>query len=53
MDKIDRSILSILQENARIPNVELADRVGFPHLPVCAELPSWNNPVLSPAIMPD
>ena len=29
MDKIDRSILSILQENARIPNVELADRVGL------------------------
>jgi DNA-binding Lrp family transcriptional regulator len=29
MDKIDRSILSILQENARIPNVELADKVGL------------------------
>ena len=29
MDKIDRSILTILQENARIANVELADRVGL------------------------
>ena len=29
MDKIDRSILTILQENARIANVELAYRVGL------------------------
>ena len=29
MDKIDRSILTILQENARIANVELAERVGL------------------------
>ncbi len=29
MDRIDRAILSILQENARIPNVDLADRVGL------------------------
>ena len=29
MDKLDRSILSILQENARISNVDLADRIGL------------------------
>ncbi len=29
MDRIDRSILTILQENARIANVELAERVGL------------------------
>ena len=29
MDKFDRSILSILQENARISNVDLADRIGL------------------------
>ena len=29
MDKIDKSILSILQDNARIANVELAERVGL------------------------
>ena len=29
MDKIDKSILSILQDNARISNVDLADRVGL------------------------
>lgn len=29
LDSIDWKILSVLQENARIPNVELADRVGL------------------------
>ena len=29
MDRLDRSILSILQENARISNVDLADRIGL------------------------
>ena len=29
LDKIDRAILSTLQHNARISNVELADRVGL------------------------
>lgn len=29
MDKIDRSILSVLQKNARIANVDLADQVGL------------------------
>ena len=29
LDKIDRSILSELQNNARLPNVELATRVGL------------------------
>lgn len=29
LDKIDRSILSSLQENARIPNTELAEKVGL------------------------
>jgi Lrp/AsnC family leucine-responsive transcriptional regulator len=29
LDSIDWKILSALQENARIPNVELADRVGL------------------------
>ena len=29
MDKIDKSILSILQDNARVANVELAERVGL------------------------
>ena len=43
MDKIDRSILSILQENARIPNVELADVWACRLLRVCGGWPSWNN----------
>ena len=29
MDRLDESILSILQENARISNVELSDRIGL------------------------
>ena len=29
MDRLDKAILSILQENARISNVELADRIGL------------------------
>ena len=29
MDRLDKSILSILQENARISNVELSDRIGL------------------------
>ena len=29
MDRIDRAILAALQENGRLPNVELADRVGL------------------------
>ena len=29
MDRIDRSILAALQENARISNVELANRIGL------------------------
>ena len=29
MDRIDRSILAALQENARISNVDLATRVGL------------------------
>ena len=29
MDRLDRSILSILQENARISNVDLADKIGL------------------------
>ena len=29
LDRFDRSILSLLQENARMPNTELAERVGL------------------------
>ena len=29
MDRLDKAILSILQENARISNVDLADRIGL------------------------
>jgi len=29
MDRLDKSILSILQENARISNVELSERIGL------------------------
>jgi len=29
LDKIDRAILGVLQENARISNVEMAERVGL------------------------
>ena len=29
MDRLDKSIISILQENARISNVELSDRIGL------------------------
>ena len=29
MDNIDKSILSILQDNARVANVELAERIGL------------------------
>ena len=29
IDRLDKSILSILQENARISNVELSDRIGL------------------------
>jgi Lrp/AsnC family transcriptional regulator, leucine-responsive regulatory protein len=32
-DEIDRKILECLQENARIPNVELAERVGLSPAP--------------------
>src|SRR3990170_3834191 len=33
LDAIDRKILAILQENGRISNVELADRVGLSPAP--------------------
>ncbi|MPZ37424.1 MAG: winged helix-turn-helix transcriptional regulator [Rhizobiales bacterium] len=35
LDKIDREILKVLQADARIPNVDLADRVGLSASP-CA-----------------
>ena len=35
LDRIDREILKVLQADARIPNVELADRVGLSASP-CA-----------------
>ena len=33
MDRIDRTILSALQNNARISNVKLAIKAGLSHLP--------------------
>lgn len=38
LDSIDWKILSALQENARIPNIELADRVGLSPSPCLARV---------------
>ena len=50
MDKIDRSILTILQENARIANVELADRVGLSPSACLRRVGQLENLALSKAI---
>ncbi len=45
LDAIDRRILSELQANGRITNVELARRAGISAPPACAGCAGWRKRV--------
>ena len=45
LDEIDLRILKELQENARIPNVTLADRVGLSPAPCVRRVRALEKPV--------
>ena len=52
LDNIDIKILSLLQENGRITNVELAEKVDLSAPPAYGELDLLRKMVLLKAIMP-
>lgn len=45
LDNYDLAILTALQQNARISNLELAETIGLSPRPLHAELNYWNKPV--------
>lgn len=56
LDRIDRHILELMQENGRISNLELAELVGLSPSPARAGSRRWRMPVssipMSPCSMP-
>lgn len=52
LDKIDFRILKILQQNARIPMTELAEKVGLSSTPVTERVCRLSGNIIFPAITP-
>ena len=54
LDAIDRRIVTELQANARLSNIELAgaDKIGFRHHPACDECGGWSGTAISTATGP-
>ncbi len=52
LDRIDRHILELMQENGRISNLELAELVGLSPLPAPAGSRRWRMPVSSTPTSP-
>ncbi len=44
LDRYDRQILELLQQDGRISNQDLADRIGCRHRPACAGYARWKRP---------
>ena len=44
LDRYDRQILELLQQDGRISNQDLADRIALRPRPACAGCARWKNP---------